>query len=121
MIDDGVADFGEAINVRFARAKIAALNRVVEEPINAVAIVRVIFRSVDSALGGDAVGAARAVLVTERFDVVTLLAKRGGGGSASQTGADDDDLETATIVRGNEPGIILMPAPFLRQRTGRDL
>jgi hypothetical protein len=121
LIDDGVGDFGEAINVRFPRTKIATLNCVVEKAINAVAIVRVILGRVDSALSSDAVSAAWAVLVTERFDVVTLLAKRGGGRSAGQTGPDDNDLETATIVRGNETGIILVPAPFFRQRAGRNL
>ena len=115
------ADFGEAINVRFARAEIAALDRVVEEAVNAVAVVRVIFRGVDSALGGDAVRAARTVLVTERFDVVALLAQRGGGRAAGETGADDDDLETAAIVRRDQPGIILVPAPLFRQRPGGTL
>ena len=116
-----LADFGEAIDVRFARAKIAALDRVVEKPVNAVAVVRVIFRGVDSALGGDAVGAARAVLITERFDVVTLLPQRRRGRAAGQTGADDDDLEFAAIVRRDQPRIVLVPPPFFRQRAMRNL
>ena len=112
------ADFGEAINVRFARTEIAALDRVVEKPVNAVAVVRIILRGVDSALGGDAVRAARAVLVTERLHVVALLAEGGRGRAAGQAGADDDDLEFPAIVRRDQPGVILVLAPFLRQRAG---
>ncbi len=53
LIDDVAANFSESINVRFARAKIAAFDRVVEQAINAVAIVLIIFRGIDSALGRD--------------------------------------------------------------------
>ena len=56
------ADLGEPIDVRLAGAEVAALDRVVEEPVDAVAVVLVVLGGVDAALGGDAVGAARAVL-----------------------------------------------------------
>ena len=112
-------DFGEPINVGFARAEIAALDRVVEKPVNAVAVVLIILRGVDPALRGDAVRAARAVLVAERFHVVALLAERRGGRAAGQAGADDDDLEFPAIVRRDEPGVVLMPPPFLGQRAVR--
>ncbi len=113
-------DFREAINVRFARAKIATLDRVVEKPVNAVAVVLVIFRGVDPALGGDAVRAARAVLVTERLHLVALLRQGRGGRATGQSGADDDDLEVAAIVRRDQLGIVLMPPPLFRQRPMRN-
>ena len=62
LVDDVDADFGEAMDVGFARAEIAALDRVVEQPVDAVAVVLVILRGVDAALRRDAVRAARAVL-----------------------------------------------------------
>ena len=68
----------------------------------------IIFRGIDSALRGDAVRAARAVLVTETFHLVAELAQRGRGRSAGQAAADDDDLKFAAIVRADEPGMILV-------------
>ena len=59
LVDDVYAQLGEAVHVSFARAKIAALDGVVEEPINAVTIVLIILGGVDAALGSDAVGATR--------------------------------------------------------------
>ena len=116
LVDDRIGNLRESIDIRFPRAKIAALDRVIKEAKDAVAVVRVIFRGVDSALGCDAMGAARAVLVAERFDVVTLLRQRRRGRAAGQTGSDHNDLELATIVRRNQSGVVLMPAPFFRQR-----
>ena len=121
LVDDQIADFGQPINVRFARTKIAAFDRVVKQPVNAVAIVLIIFRGVDSALGGDAVRAARAVLVTEPFNVVAELAQRGGGRTAGQAGADDDDLKFPAVVRRDQPGVILDDSRhFSGERPGRD-
>ena len=70
LVDDQIADFGQTINIRFAGTEVAAFNRVVKETKDAVAIVLIIFRGVDAALRGDAVGAARAVLIAERLNVV---------------------------------------------------
>ena len=59
LIDDVEADAGEAVDVGFARAEIAALHRVVEQAVDAVAVVVIILGGVDSALRGDAVRAPR--------------------------------------------------------------
>src|SRR6266446_4462431 len=88
VIDDQIADFGEAINIRLPRAKIATLDRVVKETVNAVAVVLIIFCGIDSALGSDAVGAARAVLITEAFYMVAEFAQRGCRRSAGQAASD---------------------------------
>jgi hypothetical protein len=71
-----LADLGEAVDVGLAGAEVAALDGVVEQPVDAVAVVLVVLRRVDAALRGDRVGAARAVLVAERLDVVAELAER---------------------------------------------
>ena len=104
MVDDQVADFGEAIDVGFARTKIAAFDRVVEQAKDAVAVVLIIFRGVDSALGRDAMSAARTVLIAKAFHVVAELAQRGRRRSAGQAAADHDDLEFPAIVRSHELG-----------------
>ena len=65
LVDDVDADLRQAIDVGLARAEIAALDGVVKQPVDAVAVVLIILGGVDAALGGDAVGAARAVLKAE--------------------------------------------------------
>jgi hypothetical protein len=67
VVDDVVADLGQAVNVGLTGAEVAALDGVVEEPPDAVAVVGVVFGGVDAALGGDAVGPPRAVLKAEGF------------------------------------------------------
>ena len=57
LIDDEIANLGKTINVCLARPEIAAFDRVVEEPENAIAVVLVIFRRVNSTLCGNRVGA----------------------------------------------------------------
>ena len=121
MIDDQIADFREAINVRFPRAKIAALDRVVKETENAVAVVLIILGGINSTLSRDAMSAAWAVLVTETFHLVTELAQRGCRRSASQTASDDDDLKFPAIVRTDQAGVILVSRPFICQRARRNL
>ena len=103
-----IADLRQAINVRFARAEIAAFDRVVKKPVNAVAIVLIILRGIDSALRRDAVRAPRAVLVTKALHVVTQLSQRRRGRTARQTGADDDDLKFPPVVRRDELGMVPM-------------
>jgi hypothetical protein len=58
LIDDVDRDLGEAVDVGLAGAVVAALDGVVEEPVNAIAVVLVVLGGVDAALGGDGVGAA---------------------------------------------------------------
>ena len=73
LINDVDADLRQPIDIGFARPEIAALDRVVEQPLHAVAVVLIILGRVDSALRRDAVGAARAVLVTKGLHVVAQL------------------------------------------------
>jgi len=116
LVDDGVTNFGEAIDVRFAGTKVAAFDRVIKEAVNAIAIVRVVLRRVNAALGSDAMGPARAILITKRFDVITLLGQGRGRRTAGQSRADDDDLKPPAIVRRNQLGIVLVLPPFLEPR-----
>ena len=73
LVDDVDADLRQAVDVGFARAEVAALDGVVEQPVDAVAVVLVILRGVDAALRGDAVRAARAVLEAEALHLVARV------------------------------------------------
>src|SRR5262249_30797 len=111
LIDDRVGHLGQPVNVRFPGTEIAAFDRVVKKAVNAVAIVRVIFRGVNSALGSNAVRPARTVLITKRLNVVTQLPESRRGRATGQAGPDNDDLEFPAIVRRNQPGVIPVLAP----------
>ena len=56
LVDDVDADLRQAVDVGFAGAEIAALHRVVEQAVDAVAVVLIILGGVDAALRGDASG-----------------------------------------------------------------
>ena len=75
LIDDIHADLRKAIHVGFARAEISALHRVIKQPLNAVAVIPVIFRGIDPALRGDRMRAPRAVLKAKAVYVVALLSE----------------------------------------------
>ena len=66
LVNDIDAHLGQPIDVGFARAEIAALDGVVEQPVNAVAVVLIILRRVDAALRRDGMGAPRTVLEAKR-------------------------------------------------------
>ena len=99
LVDDVVADLGEPPDVGLAGAEVAALDGVVEEAVDAVAVVRVGLGGVDAALGRDRVGAAGAVLVAERLHLVAQLGQRGRRRGAGQAGADDEDLVLPLVGR----------------------
>src|SRR5262249_21285535 len=97
LVDDVGAQLGQSVDVSFARADVAALDRVVEEPVHRVAVVAVILGRVDPALGGDAVGAPRAVLITETAHLIAQLAERGGSRAAGQPRPDHDDAVAPAV------------------------
>ena len=104
------------MHVRFACAEVAALHRVVEQPVDAVAVVLIVLRGVDAALRGDRVGPARGVLVAERAHVVAELGHRRGGGAAGQAGADHDD---GILYPGAFLWRFMIAAPFQSLGFGR--
>ncbi len=121
LVDDVDAQLREPVDVGFARAVVAALDRVVEEAIDAVAVVLVVLRGVDAALGRDAVRAAGAVLDAEIQDVVAQLAKRRGRGRAREARADDDDRVLALVGRVDQLHLELVPVPLFPNWAGRNL
>ena len=120
LIDDVHRNFGQAIHIRFTGAKIAALDRVVKEAVNAVAVVLIIFRSIDSALGRDRMSAPRRILIAKALYPVAKLAQRRRGRTAGQPAAHDNNLELAAIIWTNKSGMIAMALPFLVERARRN-
>ena len=121
LVDDVRRDLREAVDVGFAGAVVAALDRVLEEAADAVAVVLVVLRGVDAALRGDRVGAARAVLVAETGDFIAHLGERGGGGGAGEAGTDHDDVILAAVGRIHQAELRLMVVPLVGQRAGGGL
>ena len=78
LIDDVHAQLREPVDVRFTRPVVAAFDGVVEKAVDAVAVVLIVLGRIDPALGGDAVGAARAVLNAEVQNLVSELTERCG-------------------------------------------
>ncbi len=112
LVDDVDAELREPVHVRFARAIVAALYRVVEEAVDAIAVIPIILGGVDAPLRGDAVRAARAVEDAEQFDAVALLAERRGRGRSRQPGADDDDFVLAPVRRVDQLVFEFPPFPL---------
>ena len=120
LIDDVDRHLGQAIDVGFACAEVAALDRVVEEPVDRVAVVLVVLGGVDAALRRDRVRPPRRVLVAEALDVVAELGQRRRGRRARQPRADDDDRVLALVGRVDELDVELVLLPLLLERAGGD-
>src|ERR1039458_162079 len=70
LVDNCAADLSQAIDIRFPRAEISALDGVKEQAIDAVIVVRVVLGGVNAALGGNAVRTAGTVMQTETAYVI---------------------------------------------------
>ena len=73
VINNLAADLRKPIYVCFARAVVAAFDRVVKQAPNAIAIAWIVLGRVDTALSRNAMGAARGVLNAKTFDAVALF------------------------------------------------
>src|SRR5262249_15560098 len=99
LIDDVHRHLCQTIDIGLAGAKIAALDGVIKESIDTVAVVLVVLGGVDPALCGDGVSAARGILKTERLNVIAQFGQGSGGAAAGESGADDQDLVFALVGR----------------------
>ena len=84
-------DLREPVNVGFAGAEIAALDSVVEQAVDAVAVVLIVLRRIDPALSRDGVRAAGRILEAETLYVVSEFGQRRRSGCARESRADDED------------------------------
>src|SRR3954447_9750255 len=115
-----IGDFCETINVRFTGTKIAAFDRVVEQPINAVPVILIILCRVDAALRGNGMRTPRGVLKTKTFHPIPELAECCRGRSAGQTSADHNHFELSPIIRVDQSDMVPVISPFLSQQTRRN-
>ena len=120
LIDDPGADLGEAVDVAFAGAEVAAFDGVVEEAEDALTVVGVVLSGVDATLRGDGVRAAGGILEAEAFDFVAKLAERGCGGSSGQAGADHDEGVLALVGGVDELHVEAGFGPGFFNRAGRN-
>ena len=120
LVDDLRRQLGEPPHVRLARAEVAALDRVGEQPVDRVAVVRVVLGRVDPALGGDRVRAAGRVLEAESLDRVAHPGQRGGGARARQPGPDDRDHVVGPPPRPDQLVVVLPDPPLLFERAFGD-
>ena len=118
LVDDLKRDLGQAVDVRLAGAEVAPLHRVVEEALDAVAIVPIVLGGVDPSLRGDRVRPAGGVLETERLDVVPLFAEGRGRRGAGQAGPDDDDGVFPAVGRAHQLHLEAVTIPLLGDRAG---
>jgi hypothetical protein len=118
LVDDGVAHLGQAVDIGLARAEVAALDRVVEEAVDAVAVIAIILGGIDAALRGHAVRAARAVLIGSSIRRCSQLTQRRCRRTARQPRTDDDDLESAPVGRVDQLHLELAALPQRLHRAG---
>lgn len=116
LVDDVGAVLSEAVDVGLTGAEVAAFDGVVEQTPRAIAVVLVVFGGVDTALCGDTVSAARAIVESKAVDIVALLSQGGGSGSSGESGSDDDDFEFASVDGSNETHFFFGFGPTLIER-----
>src|SRR5690606_26785535 len=98
---------------------VAPLDRVIEEPENAVAVVAIVLGGVDAPLRRHAVGTARAILITETGNLIAHLAQRCRCRRASQPGPHDDDVKAAAVGRVHQFQLKAGLVPLFFNRAGR--
>src|SRR5581483_11762591 len=103
----------------FARAEITAFDRVVEEAIDAIAVVLIVLCGIYSALRGDGVGAAWGILKAKAFHLVTQFAQRGGRRSTGEPGAHHDERMPPLIGWIDQLHVKTRFVPLLLNRSGR--
>ena len=89
------------------------LNGVVEESIDAVAVVLVVLGRVDTALGRNRVSASRGVLVAETVHVVAKLSHGCTCGRTGESRTDDDDTKLPLVGWVDQLHFKSVLVPFL--------
>src|SRR5207253_6894314 len=120
LVDDVDAQLRQAIYVCLACAEVTALHRVVEQTVDAVAVALIILRCIDTALRGNAVRAARRIVVREAVNVVAELAECRGCSATSETRTDHDDFVFPLVRRIHEFHVVITSFPLGLDRARRD-
>ena len=75
LIDDMGGDFGQAVDIAFPGAVVAAFDGIVKQAVYAVAVILIVFGGVDASLCGDTVRASRAVVESKALYVIAEFAE----------------------------------------------
>ena len=121
LVDDVERHLGQPVDVRLPGAVVAALDGVVEQPVDRVAVVAVVLGRVDAALRGDGVGPPGRVVERERLHLVAQLGQRRRGRRPGQTRAHHQDLEAPLVGRVDQLHRELVVVPLLGNRPVRHL
>src|SRR5690606_27158231 len=116
LVDDVQRQLGEAVDVGLTAAVVPALDGVVEEPVDRVAVVVIVLGGVDPALGGDGVGSPGGVVEGEHLHLVSELAEAGRGRRAGEARAHHDDLELPLVGRVDQTHGELVVLPLVGER-----
>ena len=120
LVDDVGGGLSEAPDVRLARAEVAPLDRVDEEALDRVALVRVVLGRVDAPLGRDGMGSPGRVLEAERVDCIALAGQGRRRARARKTGADNDHTMVGALARPHQPMGVKPRLPFVLERAFRN-
>ena len=83
LIDDVPTDLRQAMDIGLTGAVIATFDRVIEQAIDAVAVVAIVFRGVDAPWAA-MLWARRGLSWPEAFDLIPQLGERRGGGGSGK-------------------------------------
>ena len=119
LVDNVGADLCQTVNVGLTGTVVTTLHGVVEEAVNAVAIVLIVLGSIDTSLSGDGVCTTGRVLDAEVLYLEAHFAERSGSGGSGQTGADDDDVEFTLVLGVHKLLVCLIVGPFFSNGTFR--
>ena len=108
------------MDVCFAGPKVTALDGVVKEAGDRVAVVLVILSCVDASLCGDGVCSPGTILVAEALHPVAKLGESGSCGTTCQPTPDNYDGKLPFVGRVDESRIHHVPGPLLIEGTGRN-
>ena len=120
LVDAVAGHLSQTIHIGLTGTEVAALHGVVEETVDGVTVILIVVCSVHTALSGDGVSAAGAVLIAEALHVVALLCQRGSGGTTGQTGTHHQHSVLTAVVGVDELGLALVLGPFLLNGTVRN-
>ena len=112
LVDDVHADLGQTMHVGLASAEVAAFDRVIKEAMHAIAVVLVVLRRIDAALGRDGVRTTGGILEAEALHLVAQLRERRRGRGTGQAAAHDEHGEFALVLRIDELRVLLVLGPL---------
>ena len=121
LVDDIRRDLGQPVHVGLTGTVVATFDRIVEQPIHAVAVVLVILGGIDSTLRGDRVGATWAVVENETIHLIAQFRHGRGSRATGESRPHHDDFVFPLISGVDQLHVGFVGAPLLREVSWRDI